>query len=438
MDDEGFLQNGKDFLLGVIAYFDTEASLVPFKNYLLAYGQMLDESWDDQRMDESSPKINVKYTSGEGSTIQYVKTTTGNEQSGTLKDGLDVVGKNDGYKFSTKVNNNWSSTGYESSTVLQKSYTAGTVAKDDDSSYEWTLIEKNNYKSGAFTRSTKFGFSSGTFSYNETSAINSKYIWGEKRQELSYDKGTTLESRSIADSSKKISLSEKIKIDFDTVADVYKFSISNHKIETEKISLSTPSFGFTTDKAGISSLPATVPDAAGSDPEAMSDAILQIANPQDLEISIWKFNNIVMVKSTDGAEVNLGGGNDKATGALGPDTISAGAGKDTIAGGKGNDTFILSIDDYDFSSAKALMVDTITDFKFIPGKEQDSLILDGFDSVGVYSTINDAKKLKASETVIYESKTGKFWYNEDNDSALIGALNFATVKGIPQVYWDSV
>ncbi|MEY4466333.1 MAG: hypothetical protein RIR21_126, partial [Pseudomonadota bacterium] len=34
-----------------------------------------------------------------------------------------------------------------------------------------------------------------------------------------------------------------------------------------------------------------------------------------------------------------------------------------------------------------------------------------------------------------ESKTGNFWYNEDGDSALVGALAFANVKGISDSYW---
>jgi hypothetical protein len=36
--------------------------------------------------------------------------------------------------------------------------------------------------------------------------------------------------------------------------------------------------------------------------------------------------------------------------------------------------------------------------------------------------------------VIYESGTGKFWHNEDGDSALVGAMAFATVKGLSNDY----
>jgi hypothetical protein len=46
-----------------------------------------------------------------------------------------------------------------------------------------------------------------------------------------------------------------------------------------------------------------------------------------------------------------------------------------------------------------------------------------------------AKKAGSTANVIYESKTGNFWYNEDGDSALAGALLFANAKGIPDTYW---
>jgi hypothetical protein len=53
----------------------------------------------------------------------------------------------------------------------------------------------------------------------------------------------------------------------------------------------------------------------------------------------------------------------------------------------------------------------------------------------VFQTIAAAKKAGSTANVIYESKTGNFWYNEDGDSALVGALAFANVKGISDSYW---
>jgi hypothetical protein len=56
-------------------------------------------------------------------------------------------------------------------------------------------------------------------------------------------------------------------------------------------------------------------------------------------------------------------------------------------------------------------------------------------SVAVFQTVALAKKAGSTANVIYESKTGNFWYNEDGDSALVGALLFANAKGIPDTYW---
>ena len=52
-----------------------------------------------------------------------------------------------------------------------------------------------------------------------------------------------------------------------------------------------------------------------------------------------------------------------------------------------------------------------------------------------WTPIAAAKKAGSTANVIYESKTGNFWYNDDGDSALVGALLFANVKGIPDTYW---
>jgi hypothetical protein len=48
-----------------------------------------------------------------------------------------------------------------------------------------------------------------------------------------------------------------------------------------------------------------------------------------------------------------------------------------------------------------------------------------------------AKKAGSTANVIYESKSGNFWYNEDGDRALAGALLFANAKGISDTYWIS-
>ena len=127
-------------------------------------------------------------------------------------------------------------------------------------------------------------------------------------------------------------------------------------------------------------------------------------------------------------------GNDILSGGAGNDILAGGAGSDKLTGGKGNDIFKISKSDFDFTSAKTVLADTITDFKYT-ATEKDAISLDGFGSVAVFQTIAAAKKAGSTANVIYESKTGNFWYNEDGDNALVGALLFANAKGIPDTYW---
>jgi Ca2+-binding RTX toxin-like protein len=147
-------------------------------------------------------------------------------------------------------------------------------------------------------------------------------------------------------------------------------------------------------------------------------------------------SNTIKLKSKSGesASIDAGAGNDIVTGGDGNDTISGGTGKDKLSGGKGDDTFKISKSDFDFTSAKTVLADTIADFKYT-STEKDSVSLDGFGSIVVFQTVALAKKAGSTSNVIYESKTGNFWYNEDGDSALAGALLFANAKGIPDTYW---
>jgi Ca2+-binding RTX toxin-like protein len=153
----------------------------------------------------------------------------------------------------------------------------------------------------------------------------------------------------------------------------------------------------------------------------------------DLTLSTLFGNDVI--KGGDGDDFIYGGsGNDNLDGGAGNDNITAGAGADKLTGGKGNDFFVISKSDFDFSSAKTVLADTITDFKYT-ATEQDTLYLDGFGDVDVFQTLALAKKAGSTANVIYESKTGNFWYNEDGDSALVGAMPFLTVKGISDTYW---
>ncbi len=119
-------------------------------------------------------------------------------------------------------------------------------------------------------------------------------------------------------------------------------------------------------------------------------------------------------------------GNDTLTGGTGDDNLDGGLGKDKLTGGAGSDFFVFDIQQLD-----ALAFDTITDFKM---SEQDFIqIYDSLDDTFSASylwvnTILDADGLDSpsAENIIYESKTGKLYYNEGGDFVPICGM----VKGI--------
>ncbi len=212
----------------------------------------------------------------------------------------------------------------------------------------------------------------------------------------------------------------------DVIADQVKFELSTIKYTNADYAMITAKFSKIMTIEESDSLTNIAEDAGNFDTIS--------TNVTNLVPIFFDVDNAIVITSKDGKEIDAGAGNDRVTGGIGNDAIIAGAGRDTLAGGKGNDTFILSKEDYDFTSSKTLLVDTITDFKYITNGEQDTITLEGFGSIETYKTIADAKKAASEAEVIYESSTGKFWYNEDMDSALVGVMNFATAKGIPLGY----
>ncbi len=212
----------------------------------------------------------------------------------------------------------------------------------------------------------------------------------------------------------------------DYLKNTFTWSIKTQEHIAEEYEFKTAAFTLKENNAGYD-----FPGNAGIDEANFAVVTETNEAAEGVRQLILQGNNVIVIKSQDGYEFDAGAGNDKLTGGKGDDVLIAGAGKDTLIGGSGSDTFVLRKSDYDFSSVKTVLADTISDFKFVSGGEQDEVSLEDFGDKASFKTIAAAKAAKSTANVIYESSTGKLWYNEDEDSGLVGILNFANVKGIP-------
>ena len=119
-------------------------------------------------------------------------------------------------------------------------------------------------------------------------------------------------------------------------------------------------------------------------------------------------------------------GNDTLTGGLGNDSLLGGLGKDKLTGGLGDDLFIFDIQELDANAS-----DSITDFKMVLGNSDSIEIYDSLDEefIGRYLWANTISEIVGTaDDIIYESKTGKLYYNDGLDFTLICGM----VKGITE------
>ena len=148
------------------------------------------------------------------------------------------------------------------------------------------------------------------------------------------------------------------------------------------------------------------------------------------------------LKGNGTADIMYGlGGNDNVSGGSGNDTLYGGDGKDTISGGEGADDLIGGgsadkltggggADRFILDVLETKTVDAITDFT-----EADTLVFaqSAFMKLENATSENLAINKKAAELdlddyLIYDSKTGKLYYDEDG-SGSIAAIQIAGIKG---------
>jgi Ca2+-binding RTX toxin-like protein len=406
-------------------------SELPFATYL-TIGTLTDEAWSTIQVDDEASSGNWMWKSSEGSVIKDVYTSSGTEEKGSEKGTVSVNSKNSGIKIDGNWNSSWGPSSSNDQQNISFTFTGDTTTKEDDYSYRYTFSEQDKWSdtssgsNGTWAETQRIELSNFIGSYKASFSGSGSWTYDNALDSNTTDKKNTTFSYAFINKQDNISLSMAGKIAKDIVADQVKLDISAIKYTNADYAMTTAKFSKIMTIEENDALPNIGEDAGDFD--TISSNIMNLVS------IFFDGDNTIVITSKEGKEIDAGTGNDRVTGGIGNDAIIAGAGRDTLAGGKGNDIFILSKEDYDFTSSKTLLVDTITDFKYITNGEQDTITLEGFSSIETYKTIADAKKAASEAEVIYESSTGKFWYNEDMDSALVGVMNFATAKGIPLGY----
>lgn len=127
-----------------------------------------------------------------------------------------------------------------------------------------------------------------------------------------------------------------------------------------------------------------------------------------------------------------GKGNDTIDGGSGRDVLKGGAGHDVLRGGTGDDFFVFC------EKPSAASADVIEDFRH----GHDAVILQHADFRGLgwgslsrqafYAADGAAAAHDASDRIVYDSATGKLYYDADgNKAGGAGAIHFATLQGAP-------
>jgi Ca2+-binding RTX toxin-like protein len=411
--------SGSEFIEDVAS----DVGTLPLNSYL-TLGSLASESWNSVSTDDAKQTQNLTWKSSQGSSVGIRFTNTGNDSNGTYKGSSLFSSKYSGITASNVWSYAWSDNGNNSdSTNVSLTYTGDSTTKLDDIKYKSIVTEKTS-SSGTWSQSKTLDFSNVDYVFQLGSSNSGTATTSGTSATFSLN----LSKYFFKDISDGTSFNFNGKVTGTQSKDEVNLSLTNIKYVVSDYSITTAVYSDILTYAEWDALPDINGDGESSDLGSVTNNLSSLSG-----LFIFT-DNIISVTSKTGVAIDAGAGNDKITGGIGDDTLIAGAGKDSLTGGKGNDTFKISKSDFDFTSAKTVLADTIADFKYT-ASEKDSLTLDGFGDVDVYKSLALAKKAGSTANVIYESGTGKFWYNEDGDSALVGAVLFANAKGISDTYW---
>lgn len=127
------------------------------------------------------------------------------------------------------------------------------------------------------------------------------------------------------------------------------------------------------------------------------------------------------------------GGADIIDGGAGRDTLWGGQGRDVLTGGDGADAFVFNV------AVRKSNADTITDFT--SGVDRIQLDGDVFDALGrtfnkneFYAAAGATKAHDKTDHIIYDTITGRLYYDEDAKGGHGGVL-IAKLEGAPAINW---
>ena len=405
---------------------------IPLASYL-TLGKLPEEQWSSQTFDPQASSASLRFTSTVGSVLSFSNSSKGSGTAGGDSGSMSISSSSTGTNGVGQWSNSWSPTSWSESDNINWTYTGGTASTADDFSYKLKASESSTWSNatgvarGTYKGLTTLDFANAAYAIQLSENTNATFV-GEDTTLAN----VTLARYAFADVQNKMSMGMSATVKIDKVRGEVKFDVKNVKYQSADFTVSTAKFAATMTTDEFDSIPDLLPSGDADSPDLGTIA----ANIRSFISFSLQADNTIAITSATGEQIDAGAGNDKVSGGAGNDALIGGAGKDMLSGGQGDDTFVLRFDDYDFTSATTLMADLVTDFRD-NATESDRIVLEGFGDVAAFKSIADAKKAQTNATVIYESASGKLWYNADGDAGLVGVLNFATVKGIPDDYWAS-
>ncbi|MFI0843767.1 calcium-binding protein [Mesorhizobium sp. IMUNJ 23232] len=170
---------------------------------------------------------------------------------------------------------------------------------------------------------------------------------------------------------------------------------------------------------------------------ADAGVIASLANPS-INSGFAKGDSYVSIENLSGSKYDDALNGDNAI-----NTIRGGVGGDSIKGYGGNDTLVgdAGADKFIFNSAldAAANVDTITDFDAADDTIQlDDAVFTALKSLGVldasfFRANANGLPADANDYIVYETDTGKLFYDADGNGANFAGVQFATLTGMPTI-----